>query len=479
MKKTITLAIILIMTFIVNAQLLNNSGISPVKNNPDHTTLNKVDIGKQKNFTSELQRATTHVNTSSENTNLLTTFVSKIKTAETKVNTASKPLLDSIVTKKVSGINSKKEIFYYDKNGNDTTVLSYDWDIATAKWLISLREKSVKDNNGLILSYETYIWIGGFYYIGGTKYENTYNTNNKVVTKTEYTWNVLTSNWIYSSKSENSYDAQNNLITTIGYSRDNNLNVWNQLTKSVYSYDVNNKLISETDYNWDSIAVNWVNNIRDDHSYDTHGNDTLTLGYKWDNVGLVWNVNNKTRSLFDSNNLPTGFELWNWNSTNNTWTGAGKLAYVYNINRQPTSFITYLWYSNNSTWLAYTKVESIYDGNNNKTIENSYNWNTGTSLWDKVEISTYYYTFVSTSSPTLSATNPVIYPNPVSTELQISGLSENSNISILDITGKTIFTQNNIGKTIDVSALNEGIYFLQIANMTGRVNYKFIKIRSK
>jgi len=467
MKKAITLTIILIMAFTVNAQLLNNSGVFPVKNNPAHSTLN------------EIQKATTHVNFSSENLELFKSFVSKNKTAETKVNSSTQSLLDSIVTKNLSGIYSKKDVFYYDKNGNDTTVLTYDWDTATSKWLISLKEKSVKDNNGLILSYETYIWIGGFYFMGGSKYENTYNINKKVLTKTEYTWDIITSNWIYSSKSENTYDSNNNLITTIDYTRDNTLNVWNQLTKSTFNYDLNNKLISEIDYNLDNTSMNWVNNIKDDHFYDTHGNDTLMLGYKWDTGASVWNIDNKTRFFYESNNLSTGLENWIWNSTNNTWTGSGKIEYTFNSNKQLTLFILYTWYNNTSTWVGFTKTESIYDGNNYKTIENTYKWNTNTSSWDKFEISNYYYSLKTTGNPSLFGTNLVIYPNPVSTEMQISGLNENSDIAILDITGKTIFTQKNIGKSIDVSTLNEGIYFLQITNITGTRNYKFIKIHSK
>ena len=455
------------MTFFVNAQLLNNSGIFPVKNYPAHSTLN------------DIQKATTHVNFSSENLKLFKSFVSKINTTETKVNSTSQTLLDSIVTKNISGINTKKDVFYYDKNGNDTTVLRYDWDDVTSNWLISLKEKSVIDNNGLILSYETYLWIGGFYFMGGSKYENTYNSNNEVLTNTEYKWDALTSSWIYSSKSENSYDANNNLITTIVYSRNNVLNVWNQLTKSTFNYDLNNKLITEIDFNWDNITVNWVNNVKDEHAYDTHGNDTLMLGYKWDYVGLVWNINNKTRFFYDSNNLSAGLEYWNWNSNTNTWTGAGKLEYVFNSNKQLTLFALYSWNSQTSTWIGLTKTESIYNGNNFKTIENNYNWNTSTSSWDKSEISTYYYSLNMTSNPSLSGSNLAVYPNPVSNELHITGLNSISDISILDITGKTIFTQNSIGKTIDVSSLNEGIYFLQITNKTGRVNYKFIKTHTK
>ena len=464
------------MTFFVNAQLLNNSGILQVKNNPLRLNINAESTGKQKNIITELLKATTHVNLSSENKELYMSLVSRLKTSEAKVNSSSKVFLDSIVTKTTSGTYTKKDVIYYDKNGNDTTILRYDWDIANSEWLLSLREKSVKDNNGLLLSYETYLWIGGFYFMGSIKYENTYNSNNDVLTKTEYTWDVLTRTWKYSSKSENLYDANNYLIRTTVSSRDNVLNVWNQQTKSVFNYDLNNKLISETDFNWDNTALNWVNNIKDDHFYDTQGNDTLKLEYKWDTGASVWNINNKIRFIYDSNTLSTRIENWDWN---NAWTETGKLEYTYNSNKQITIYAIYSLDSKTSIWKGILKTESIYDGNNYKTIENKFDWDTPTSAWFKIEISTYYYSSNTTGTPSLTGTNPVIYPNPVSNELQISGLNSNADISILDVTGKTIFTQKNSEKTIDVTALNEGIYFLQITNKTGSVNYKFIKIHSR
>jgi len=225
--------------------------------------------------------------------------------------------------------------------------------------------------------------------------------------------------------------------------------------------------------------VNWVYNIKDEHSYDTNGNDTLIVGYKWNTGTTVWDINNKTRFIYDSNNLSTRIENWDWNSGTNTWTETGKIEYAYNSNKLYTMVAIYSLNSETSILEGILKTESIYDGNNYKTTENKYEWNKGTSSWDKSEISTYYYSLNSTSNPSLFGTDLVIYPNPVSNELQISGSNVNSNISILDISGKTILTQKNVGKTIDVSSLKEGIYFLQLTNSTGTANYKFIKIHSR
>jgi hypothetical protein len=456
MKKTITLSILLIMTFLLNAQMPNTENI------------------RSKLLFPEIQKAINHVNLSPERARLYSSIVSRIKT-ETKENTSAQTVLDSIVTKKVSGIYSQKDVYYYN-------------------------------NNGLITTFESYTWIGGTFLMGVSKYENTYNSNKKVLVNTVYQWDLISSTWKFTTKTENSYDANNNLATTLDYSWDNTLNVWNKTTKSDFSYNTNNKLTTEIESKW--VNLNWINYSKNDYKFNALEKDTLVLGSTWDSTSSSWNISNKTRFIYDSKNNLSDFEFWDWNSGTNTWTGVAKIEMIYDSNNLPVSSVTSVWDSgtsawkglskstityyanhleqytinyipNGNSWLEDKRTETIYDGNNNITIENSYDWNSTTNSWDKIEISTYYYSSIMTLNPSVFGSEIVVYPNPVSTELQITGVSENSNISILDISGKTIFTQKYIGKTIDVSSLNEGIYFLQISDITGRVNYKFIKNHSK
>jgi len=71
-----------------------------------------------------------------------------------------------------------------------------------------------------------------------------------------------------------------------------------------------------------------------------------------------------------------------------------------------------------------------------------------------------------------------IYPNPVNNVLNISCEKENVNrISILDITGKTIFEKTDISETerIDMSGYNSGMYFIHIDNGEKVFTSKVIK----
>ena len=67
----------------------------------------------------------------------------------------------------------------------------------------------------------------------------------------------------------------------------------------------------------------------------------------------------------------------------------------------------------------------------------------------------------------------LLYPNPVSEVLFISGLPEGANVELLNSNGSSIKPLNSNGTTLqtEVSALNAGIYFVKVNNKV----VKFIK----
>ena len=57
-----------------------------------------------------------------------------------------------------------------------------------------------------------------------------------------------------------------------------------------------------------------------------------------------------------------------------------------------------------------------------------------------------------------------LYPNPSQGSLNIDSKFPISEISILDQTGKLMMNFHHVQKSIDVSALDKGLYFLKIDN---------------
>ena len=71
------------------------------------------------------------------------------------------------------------------------------------------------------------------------------------------------------------------------------------------------------------------------------------------------------------------------------------------------------------------------------------------------------------------------YPNPANNFLNLEGIPQNSNLKIVDITGKIVFesTLQNYFERIDVSTLNNGIYFIQVTNNGSIIAVEKIIIR--
>lgn len=73
-----------------------------------------------------------------------------------------------------------------------------------------------------------------------------------------------------------------------------------------------------------------------------------------------------------------------------------------------------------------------------------------------------------------------LYPNPATTQLNISGegLMENTEVTIIDITGKIVIQQKlnaSVSTNIDINGLSAGVYVARIATTNGSENLKFIK----
>ena len=82
--------------------------------------------------------------------------------------------------------------------------------------------------------------------------------------------------------------------------------------------------------------------------------------------------------------------------------------------------------------------------------------------------------FTSSVAKTQSASNTIIYPNPVHNSFSVLNLSERAQGNILNLQGE-ITIKVNVAEHIDISELAPGIYFLQILDKVNSV-IKFVKL---
>lgn len=69
-----------------------------------------------------------------------------------------------------------------------------------------------------------------------------------------------------------------------------------------------------------------------------------------------------------------------------------------------------------------------------------------------------------------------VFPNPANEKLYISGLTENSKISIIDLSGKAIIFESQLSNSfVDISKLSPGVYFIKIDSDGMIETRKFVK----
>jgi hypothetical protein len=497
------------MAFIVNAQLLGNSTLLPDKTSAGQSTLKTDNNGIHQNIQTKFQKATTHVNFTLENEKLIRSVLSGTKSPIQKIGSATRELLDSIVTKDASGKNINKTSFYYDSNGNDTLEIAYNWEDENMEWQVSSTTKTVKDNNGMITYYESFMWFGNVFYLGILKYESTYNNLN-IQTETSYRWDFFTNNWILDSKTDYFYDSSQNLIRIIYYEMGLSSTDWQETSKTEMEYFANNKLKMETEYLWDNNTSDWINGSKSEHYPNALGNDTVVLSYYWNDNPSGWILSDKLIYTYDGSQRITGITFLELDDDEVELINAFKQEYEFYENGNLKTLSSYMWDSSSGKWEGFhretityyasnnlefirtsdtwfndgwqqsSQYESFYNADNNKSLENTYTWNNTSNIWVKQQASTYYYSAgIINENPSHEIQTLSVYPNPASSELHLNGLIQNSRITIVSVDGKTVFSKQHSGKTIDVTSLPDGIYFMQITSKDGKSVHKFIKNHSR
>ena len=92
------------------------------------------------------------------------------------------------------------------------------------------------------------------------------------------------------------------------------------------------------------------------------------------------------------------------------------------------------------------------------------------SYWDENNISAIH-------TPSVDNT-PFIYPNPASAMITLSNITDVSRIELLNVTGqlvRSIKTNNENSLTLDISDLNDGIYFIRFSNNESMFVTRFTK----
>lgn len=191
-------------------------------------------------------------------------------------------------------VNSQRELYTYDSNGNEIEYISQIWDNMLNNWM---------DSN---------------------KSEKTYNANNQILTDSQYNWDNMQNTWTPLFKSSFAYDSQGNMILKEYFTSDGFSFV--PMQKYEYTYDTNNNLINETYSSWDINTSAYFYNFKNDYYYTGTTLDSI-YSYYYDNFNLDWYLSSKTEYEYDSYQELIREESFWLNGT--TWDPSYKTEYFY------------------------------------------------------------------------------------------------------------------------------------------------------
>jgi len=375
-----------------------------------------------------------------------------------------------------NGLNwspSSRIICTYNANNQKTSqIQQISRDTLTGTLLNNDRLIYEYDNNGFLSIYTQQSWysnVWNSYY----RYVLINNDSGKVLTNITQTYDSPNSRWKNGGKNENSYDAQNNQLSSYQYRWNTSTLLWDSNSVNLYTYDLNSNMLSK-EYQYWSAGVRVIS-YKYSYTYDGNNNKITELYQAWDNTLAQWINKTKHEYTYNSNNSMLSDNSFKWNAGTSVWDNYDRYIYSYNNNNQQVSSLNSQWIT--GSWIDYQRVLDVYDTNQNKYNEMITNWRPSDSAW--VTRASYYYYWepyvVDQGINENEIKYPVIvYPNPASMMLNIESPFEIKKLDMYNSTGNLILCikPSESRLNIDLSAFCNGIYFLQLETINGRINKK-------
>ncbi len=386
------------------------------------------------------------------------------------------------------------------------------------------------DSNGKQIQKIQYSYVGGNTY--GSKTVWIYDNSTGYINEIDfYNYDSSTNTWTMTFKTEYlQYDSNGNILEEQSSYYDNTASAWVFSQKATYYYNAGVLDYLERFY-YDITTSTWQNQSKEIYTYTT-GLLTLKLNQQWDSVNNSYFDTGKWYYTYDSNNLLTEKRFEYFDTNTSTWVNSQKTVNIYDpVTLYKTVKEEYYWDVSNNLWIGNSKEVYNYDSNGNmSTMEafqfdsvnntwNSYPSNVGTGTYDnsvdrnnlglpedysgffnilfnhKIDLLhlTQYNSSTSSQEPfqdwefyytplsvlgvnTSELTEVTIYPNPVSTTLNIEGSEKLTDykIFIYDMQGKQVLYRTGQNQ-INVQTLKPGNYIYRIIAKEGIKNGVMIK----
>ncbi len=367
-------------------------------------------------------------------------------------------------------VRDRKWEFSFDEMDNKTMQANYVWDLENNKWQAyganfcfpdgCGKHEYIFDSAGRILAHITFSWSDEWYASG--KIEYNYNEEGKLSLYTVYDWDYVHNDWRQSEYCVYRYDDSGILSWKNEYEWDFEQNEWVRHERIEYNYDGDERSTIETYYHWDTIQRDWTYHSQYEYSYDTSGYQTQKIYSRWNSDQNDWKPNSKIESNYDDGRLV--LEMNYHYSGLNHWEAENKTEYSYN---DEGKMILELHYHNGGRWRITDKIERNYDTDNDITMIV-----TSGLIEGNLEVLMkhfYHYSSPATGIDHLTDDEVILFPNPTSGIINITGLTQRAEVKMYSIQGQLMKSFTQVEDLINVSDLKSGIYILQLSTNNGNL----------
>jgi hypothetical protein len=329
-------------------------------------------------------------------------------------------------------VNVSNTIFEYDNNQNETLMEYKQWQ--SNAWVNNNKIERTFDANSNKLTEINYFWNAGSYNYG-QKLSYTYDNMNRETEALTSNWNQQTNEWFGSTRKLSSYGSNGlTLVSNQGYYGPQE--GWKTISKNTYSYN----------------SSGWVSEIV------TENLNFGTLNFEnFEKKAYTYNVNGKT----------TTFTYSYWVEQINNFRPQSREAFEYNSSDLETKK-TMLSFSDQTGFVPFQEFTKEYNTNNElSATETKGNFNVSNNTWNSIFREEYYCSAFQNTKLKMSLKQQItIYPNPANTNIHIKGINNLVEVNIYNQMGQLVLNAiiNSENETVDLSPLNEGIYFVRIDN---------------
>lgn len=361
-----------------------------------------------------------------------------------------------------------KCIYTYDHNKMVFSSLSF-WNSTNLLWQVSSEKHYTYDAKNQLIEQEAYSSFGGVL-SPSSKIQFYYNLEGKVDSIVTSSNDSFSNSWTPTGKYVYLYSENNDSVEVIDYKFHS---TWVAYSKSINQYN-NNVLTKEEILYWDDISKLWIKGNKYDYVYG----DNNLLMY----TSSSWNDNNyvatdKYLFTYDAFGNKLTFIRQTYNEAELVWNNASKTEYIYNDTFQ-NSEVMYLGSEliNPDLNIFGLYIPLIYywefgmGYKNMLTNQKGYNWNSKSSSWVLDDISTLYFSNLTTTSVKESSKKQekVLLQNGV---VLLSDIQSGTHVSIYNLQGINILHKISDSDVLELKLPSHGFYIIKMDEQVFKVQY--------